>query len=494
MLKMQAISKRYGGALALAHVDLAVGAGEVMALLGENGAGKSTLMKILSGLEQPDSGSIEVGGEIVAFATPGRAKAAGVSYVAQELSVVGCLSVAENVLLGDDTIGAIRSERRLAKFARPFLERVGLGYVDAMRPAESLAIAEQQLVEIARLLSRRTRIAILDEPTATLAESEIERVKIAVRTLAAEGCAVLYVTHRLGEVFELAQRVTILRNGRSFAAAYTSGVTVDQLIEMMLGRRLEQMFPARGEGLGEEVLSLKQCLCPGLAAPLSLSIRRGEIIGLAGQVGSGANAVLRMLGGRIPLQSGAAILNGAAFTPRSPRDSVAAGLAYCSDDRKRDGIFAVRDLVENLTAPTLDRISPAGVIDRKAEAALARGIAQQFSVDIDKLGRHAGLLSGGNQQKVAVGKWIGRSPQILLVEEPTRGVDVGARAEIYQHLRRQVAAGLCVLFASSDTHEVLGLADRVGTFFRGQLVEFGAASQTTAEKMTRDITHPELAD
>ena len=188
---MQAISKRYGGALALAHVDLAVGAGEVMALLGENGAGKSTLMKILSGLEQPDSGSIEVGGEIVAFATPGRAKAAGVSYVAQELSVVGCLSVAENVLLGDDTIGAIRSERRLAKFARPFLERVGLGYVDAMRPAESLAIAEQQLVEIARLLSRRTRIAILDEPTATLAESEIERVKIAVRTLGRRLCRAL---------------------------------------------------------------------------------------------------------------------------------------------------------------------------------------------------------------------------------------------------------------------------------------------------------------
>ncbi|MCB8881522.1 sugar ABC transporter ATP-binding protein [Acidisoma cellulosilytica] len=493
MLRMQNIAKRYGATLALEHVDLEVAAGEVMALLGENGAGKSTLVKILSGLEHPDAGSIEVNGAVRAIASPGQAKAMGISYVAQELSVIGCLSVAENVLLGDTTIGVFRSQSRLARLARPYLERVGLGYIDALRPAESFSVAERQLIEIARLLSRKTRIAILDEPTATLSETEIDRVKAAVRALAAEGCAVVYVTHRLGEVFELAGRATIIRNGRSFPAVATSSVTVDQLIEMMLGRRLDQMFPERRGGGGDELLVIKDCLCPGLTAPISLTLRKGEMIGFAGQIGSGANAILKMMAGLLPIQQGSISLHGKPFTPSSAHASIAAQIAFCSDDRKRDGIFAARNLFENLTAPTIDGISRLGVIDRTREAVRARGIAQQFDIDVNKLGRLAGNLSGGNQQKVALGKWIGLDPSILMVEEPTRGVDVGARAEIYRHLRRQTDAGLSVLFSSSDTHEVHGLADRVGTFFRGRLIDLAPASTMTVESMTRAITHPDLA-
>ena len=263
MLRMRNIAKRYGATVALEGVDLEVDAGEVMALLGENGAGKSTLVKILSGLELPDSGTIEIAGKAQAIGSPGQARAAGISYVAQELSIVGTLSVAENVFLGDDTVGALRGPRRLAKRAKPFLARVGLDHLDPLRPADAFSVAERQLVEIARLLSRKARIAVLDEPTAALSDAEIDRVKAAVRALSEEGCAIVYVTHRLGEVFELSRRVTIIRNGRSFEPLETRALGVERLIEMMLGRRLDQMFPPRADSFGKDLLVVRDCLCPG---------------------------------------------------------------------------------------------------------------------------------------------------------------------------------------------------------------------------------------
>jgi ribose transport system ATP-binding protein len=492
MLRMRNIAKRYGATVALENVNLDVNAGEVMALLGENGAGKSTLVKILSGLEHPDSGAIEIDGGAHVIGSPGQARAAGISYVAQELSIVGSLSVAENVFLGDPTIGLIRSPSSLAKRAKPLLAKIGLDHIDPLRPAEAFSVAERQLVEIARLLSRRARIAILDEPTAALSEAEIDRVKAAVRTLAQNGCAIVYVTHRLAEVFELSQRVTIIRNGRSFDAVDTQALQIEQLIEMMLGRRLEQMFPARATGLGDLLLAVEDCLCPGLTRPISFTLRKGEILGLAGQVGSGANAILRVLAGLAPLYRGSITLDGRPFIPRTIRESIQAGVAFCSDDRKRDGIFAIRNLVENISAPVTEQVSRFGVMDRRAEAAHARSIAQEFDINVNGLDRLAGNLSGGNQQKVALGKWIGVRPSLLLVEEPTRGVDVGARAEIYRHLRAQTARGLAIVFVSSDTYEVLGLADRIGTFFHGALVQFASAAAMTAESITRDVTHPAL--
>ncbi len=300
------------------------------------------------------------------------------------------------------------------------------------------------------------------------------------------------MTHRLGEVFELARRVTVIRNGRSFDAVETRSLDVERLIEMMLGRRLDQMFPARAESPGDVVLAVENCLCPGLSAPVSFTVRRGEMLGLAGQSAAAPTPSSKRSPSRA-IQQGRIVFQGRPFTPRTIRESIAAGIAYCSDDRKRDGVFAVRNLVENLTAPTLRAISRGGLIDRAAEGAHARTIAQQFDVDVNRLDRLAGHLSGGNQQKVALGKWIGLAPSLLLVEEPTRGVDVGARAEIYRHLRAQTERGLAVLFASSDTHEVLGLSDRIGTFFHGRLVGLAPAQTMTAESVTRAVTHPDLA-
>jgi ABC-type sugar transport system ATPase subunit len=488
MLTMTDIVKSYGPTLVLDGVSLEVAAGQVMALMGENGAGKSTLVKILAGIEPADAGTITIDGKAVSIQSPAQARAAGVGYVAQELSIVESLSVAENVFLGDTSIGVMRSAAKLAALARPYLARVGLEHIDPQALAEDYSVAERQLIEIARLLSRKARIAILDEPTAALSETEIVRVKAAVRTLATEGCAVIYVTHRMPEVFDLTHRVTVLRNGKSFPAMETAGLSIDALIEAMLGRQLGKMFPPRAANLGGETLRLSSCMAPGLKAPVSLGLRRGEILALAGQVGSGASTILRVLAGITPIVSGEATLDGKPYAPGSIADSIARKVVYCSDDRKRDGIFAVRSVPENLTAPALAAISRHQLLSARLEKSHIRSIAAKFGLDERYFSRLAGNLSGGNQQKVALGKWIGLNPNVLLVEEPARGVDVGARAEIYRHLRQLADDGLSIIFASSDTQEVLGLADRIATFFHGQLVQIVDADAATAESLTRDVT------
>ena len=494
VLRMHGIEKRYGAVTALRGVDFDLRRGEVMALLGENGAGKSTLVKILAGLEREDAGRIEIGGHAVRIRSPRQSLQAGVAYVAQELSIVGALSVAENICIGGTTEGAIWNPRRLAASVRPYLSLVGLGDVDPGMLAGRLSVAQQQLLEIARLLSRNARILILDEPTAALSDVEIEKVKAVVRTLADEGRSIIYVTHRLGEVFEIGDRVTIFRNGQSFDALRVADLDVEDLIEHMLGRRLNEMFPPRGGGGGPPTLTLRGLRAPGLAAPVNLQLKRGQIVGLAGQLGSGANAVLRVIAGVLACDSGEMMLIDQPVRPRSVREAIAHGIAYCSDDRKRDGIFGVRTVRENLTAPSLRDVTPGGLVHDRREDALARRLASFFEIAANRLGTQAGKLSGGNQQKVALGKWLGVEPTILLVEEPTRGVDVGARTEIYRHLRTLADRGMTILFASSDNQEVLGLADTVVTFFRGRLVRVADAATLPPEELLRDVTHPDLAD
>jgi ABC-type sugar transport system ATPase subunit len=360
-------------------------------------------------------------------------------------------------------------------------------------PAGNLSVAQQQLVEIARLLSRNARILILDEPTAALSDVEIEKVKAVVRKLASEGRSIIYVTHRLGEVFEIGDRVTIFRNGASFDPVEVKNLDIDQLIEHLLGRRLDQMFPERGNKRGEPVLQIKDMLAPGLVKPVSLTLHAGEIVGLAGQLGSGANAVVRAIGGVEPRLQGTIQLRGKSINPRDMREAMDLGIGYCSDDRKRDGIFGVRRVIENLSAPAIDKISVGGLLSRSREEQHARRLAEFFEISLKRLGSQAGKLSGGNQQKVALGKWIGIDPSILLVEEPTRGVDVGARAEIYRHLRTLANQGLAIMFVSSDNQEVLGLADTVVTFFRGRLVRSAPAVEIKPEALLRDVTHPQAA-
>jgi ribose transport system ATP-binding protein/rhamnose transport system ATP-binding protein len=473
----------------LQDVELEVQHGEVMALLGENGAGKSTLVKILAGLVDPDEGTITIAGEELDPGSPGRSLAAGIAVVQQELSLVATLSVAENVFLGGRSFAGPWTRGRLARRAGPYLERVGLQGLDPHRLVESLSVAERQLVEIARLLARDARVLILDEPTAALSDVEIERVKQVVRSLAGEGNAVIYVTHRLGEVFELANRVTVFRNGRSQPSVAVSRLSMDQLIERILGRPLEEMFPPRSGGLGEPVLVIEGVETQGLSGPIDLTVHAGEIVGLGGQLGSGAGRLLRAVAGADAMSGGSVRVHDDLLRGHALRRAIRAGIVYCSDDRKRDGIFPARSVTENLSSAALWRVTPRGVVSRRRENALARDLAGFFQIDTRRLGHRAATLSGGNQQKVALGKWLGAQPRVVLVEEPTRGVDVGARAEIYRHLRRLANDGLAVVFASSDLPEVLGLADTVASFYRGRLVRVAPAQEWTAARLLADVMH-----
>jgi ribose transport system ATP-binding protein len=489
VLEMSGMSHRFGAVQALDSADLELRRGEVMALLGENGAGKSTLVKALGGLQRADHGEIRIDGEPVDLGTTRRSRDAGIAVATQELSVIDRLSVSENIFLGGVKYSGRWSTRKLAGEARGRLDAVGLDHVDPRVLAGDLSLAERQLVEIARLLARRARILILDEPTASLSDVEIELVMRSVKHLSGQGISVIYVTHRLGEVFEIADRVTIMRNGRSMPPQRTSDLTMDKVIEGIVGRPLEEMYPARPDSFGAVALTLDEFAAEGVADPVSIEVRRGEILGLAGQAGSGTGALLRAVAGVSTPIGGRVTVQGS-LLPNAYRlaNAIHRGIAYCSGDRKADGIFGALSVTVNLTAPALPRLTRHSWLPAAAEDDLARRLAERFAIDNSRLADRAGTLSGGNQQKTALAKWLGASPVVLLVEEPTRGVDVGARAEIYAHLRSLANDGLAVVFASSDLDEVHGLADSVCTFFRGRVVRCIPAGDVSKVELLHDIT------
>lgn len=495
LLEMRGISKSFGSIRALDRVDFEVQSGEVMALVGENGAGKSTLVKILAGMYPPDEGRIGLAGRPAEFSGASQSEHAGIAVVQQELSLVPTMSAADNIFLGDTRRGWWTAPRALSLAARPFLAQVGLEGLDPLGRVERLTVAERQLIEVARLLARDARVLIFDEPTAALADREIERVKAVVGALRSQGRSIIYVTHRLDEVFDLADRVTVFRDGRSNPPADTARITLDELISMMLGGSLAALFPERGEeAFGGPALEVRGLLTDRLSAPVDLDVRAGEIVGLAGQLGSGAGETLRAVAGHEPRLAGTVKAAGRAVRPNSPSAAVRGGIGYSSSDRKRDGIFLQRPVVENLTSPSLGLVSTAGWLRRRAERAVSSRIARTFTIDRTRLGSAAGALSGGNQQKVAVGKWTGPRPTVLLIHEPTRGVDVGARAEIYSHLRSIARQGMGIVVASSDSQEVLGISDTVAAFFRGARVSVRNRRDTDSALLTREITHPQEGD
>lgn len=487
------ITKTYGAFAALQDASLELRRGEVMALLGENGAGKSTMVKILSGLVDPDAGSIAIDGETAEISNVASSQSAGIAVVQQEYSTVGSMSVAENLFLGQRNAPWWWSPTRLAKRSREILKRVGLEYLDPRTEVGQLSVAEMQLLEIARVLARDAKIIIFDEPTAALSDNEIVRVLDAARRLASEGRSIVYVTHRLAEVFEIADRVTIFRNGRSDEPLDVSGLDVDMVVAKMIGRELSHLYPPRSSAIGDVALEARGLLAPGFRAPVDLAVRKGEILGITGQLGSGASEVVEALAGIRPVIDGQILRNGELISTRNRRAGIQAGVAYCSADRKRDGIFAGASIRQNMSSPWLSAVSRAGFIRGKAEAANTKSLAEQFAIDTGRLNTKLTHLSGGNQQKVAVGKWSGIRPDVLLVEEPTRGVDVGARADMYATLRKLAEAGVAVVVSSSDTNEVLGLCDTVATFYRGRPTAIRPATAWTEHDLVREVMHREEA-
>lgn len=491
LLKLSSINRSFGAIQALKNADFEIGESEVMGLVGENGAGKSTLVKIIGGFDDGFSGEYTLDGAPVRFSNPSRAEKAGIAIAQQELSLIPAMSVAENIFLVGDNVPVFATKKSLASRAKPFLEEVGLGTVDPLMAVHRLSVGEQQLVEVASLLAHDPRVLILDEPTAALGETDSMRILEMVERLAANGKSIIYVSHRLDEIFKICHRIIVLRDGKSQEPRKTSELNVHSLVESMLGRELENMFPQKTEiKRTEPLLEVRGLWSDATVEPFNFGVYPGEILGLAGQLGSGSGDILSAMGGASGTRQGTIRFQGKEFLPKSQKEAIKAGIAYCSDDRKLDGLFLGRPIKENLTSPALGRISKFGFLQHKSEERLALENADKFTVDVTRMRTEAGLLSGGNQQKVALGKWLAIEPSIILVNEPTRGVDVGARAEIYGKLRDFANQGKAVIFASTDIQEITGLSDRIITFYRGMQIGEITQENISATSILEQITHP----
>ena len=487
VLVAQNLSKRYGGIMALKGVNLTLIAGEIHGLCGENGAGKSTFIKILGGLVQPGSGEVQVDGQPLALGR--RTDPRLISIVHQELAIVPTLSVLDNVMLGMGGASPFYFAHRVRTRVRQGLDEVGLGHVSLDALAGSLSLAERQLVEIARGMAREARVLLLDEPTATLSDAEIGRVFATARLLRDRGTALVFVSHRLDEVFALTDRVTVFRNGQHVLTERTTDLTPGELIKAMIGRDLirSPAHPVETRADAPPRLAVSGLRCGQMLKPISLSLAPGEITAVVGQLGSGADVLVEALAGLHGLSEGRVVIDGRDVVIGSVGAAMRAGIAYVPEDRAGKGIFLDAPVWMNLTASVMDRFSRGGVMQHAAERARGRELAAMFQIDPRRLPSEAATLSGGNQQKVALGKAAALTPRILILNEPTRGVDIGARSEIYGTLRRLAAEGLAILFYSTDLEEVLELADRVTTIFRGEVVRSIGREALEGDAILHDI-------
>ena len=462
---MRGISKSFPGVRALDGVSLTLGRGEVLALTGENGAGKSTLIKILGGAQPPDAGEIFIDGQPVRFASVRDAKRAGIALIHQELMLAPNLDVAGNIFLGNEArpLGLASVLRRGAtrRAAAELLLRVGLQH-GPDTPVARLTVGEMQMVEIAKALALRARIIIMDEPTSSLTAGESQKLFQIIRQLQADGIAVIYISHRMEEVLDLADRVTVLRDGRHVGDLARGEATHGKIVALMVGRELAaNYFPPRpAVPPAEPVLVVKDLLVPGAPAPVSFTAARGEILGFAGLVGSGRTELMQALFGAVPALAGTIELEGRAFLPRRPQDAIARGVYLAPEDRKRHGLVLPMTIVQNVSLPAIGG-QGWGWLDRGREQRTAEVEVARFRVKTPSVRRQVVNLSGGNQQKVVLGKWLALTPRVLILDEPTRGIDVGAKAEIYGHMARLAAEGLTILMVSSEMEEVLGMSDRV---------------------------------
>ncbi len=484
LLALAGITKRFPGVLALDGVDFEVRAGQVHALVGENGAGKSTLLKVIAGAERPDTGTLAVDGRPVSFAAPRDALRAGITVIYQELSLVPALGADANIFLGIEPVRRGVLDRRAATArAAEALRALGASF-DPSTPARDLSVAEQQLVELARALARDARLIALDEPTAALSHPETERLFALVRELCARGIGVVFVSHRLEEVRRIADVVTVLRDGRRVFGGPASAVDDAALIRHMVGRDVEYArVPTALSAPGETLLEVRGLGRHRAFAGVSFALRRGEIVGLAGLVGAGRTEVARCIAGADAVDAGAMLLAGAPYRPASPRDAIARRVVYLSEDRKTQGLILGLSVRENMTLPTLARFAPRGIIRAEAERAAAAREAEAVELRPPDIEREAGTLSGGNQQKVVLAKWLLADADVLLFDEPTRGVDIATKTELHRVIRALADAGKAVLVISSELPEVLALADRIVVMREGRVSGELTAAAATAERV-----------
>jgi ABC-type sugar transport system ATPase subunit len=466
LLQIEAIDKSFPGVRALSGVHFDLRAGEVHALIGENGAGKSTLIRVLAGAHRADAGAIRIDGREMRIASPRDADRAGVSVIYQEFNLVPTLTVRENLLLGREAIfTSAAAERRQAL---ELFARLGVR-VDPEALVSELTIAQQQAVEIAKALGRQARIIVMDEPTAALTAQEAEALFRLIADLKARGMGIIYVSHRLDEVFRLTDRVTVLRDGRHVATRPTSGVSRSQLIEMMVGRKLESEFPKRPAPLGPVRLEVRGLRRGSQVKGVSLAIRGGEVLGLTGLVGSGRTELARLIFGADRLDGGEILVDGRPVTIHNPIDAIRHGICLVTEDRKAQGLVLGHSVRENFALPNLGKFSRLGVVSASQERQAFAAYAYALDIKLPSEEEPAGNLSGGNQQKVVLAKWLEADSNVILFDEPTRGIDVGAKHEIYLLINRLAAAGKAVLMISSELPEVLGMSDRILVMHEGRI-------------------------
>ncbi|HET9755045.1 MAG TPA: sugar ABC transporter ATP-binding protein [Candidatus Limnocylindrales bacterium] len=482
--ELRGISKRFVATQALDDVSLELRAGEIHALVGENGAGKSTLVKILAGVYQPDSGSIWLDGEEIALHGPAHARSLGIAVVHQEPRLFPDLSVAENVFMAHAPVAALGSIdwREMRRAAARIFDGLGVR-MDTGAIVRGLSMADQQLIEIAKALSIEARVLILDEPTASLSAHEVERLFTIVRQTRDRGVAVLFVSHRLEEVFDLCDRATVFRDGRHVVTAPTAGLTTADLVRHMVGRAVS-LFPKVESPVGDVLLELRRLTRGESFRDVSFSVRAGEIVGLAGLVGAGRTEVARVLFGIDRAESGEVLLRGKSVAFANPSSALAAGIAYVPEDRHQDGLVLDFSIASNVTLPILTRLFPRLFVRGSAERAIARRYADQLQIRTTGVDQLVAALSGGNQQKVVLAKWLATEPRVLILDEPTRGIDIGAKVEVHRIISELAASGLAIILISSDLPEVLAMSDRILVMHEGAITaEIGRADATEESVM-----------
>ncbi|MDT0343504.1 sugar ABC transporter ATP-binding protein [Streptomyces litchfieldiae] len=484
LLRLRDVAKSFGAVAAVKGVSLALHAGEVHALAGENGAGKSTIVKMLAGVHRPDSGGVEIDGRLVVLHDPAAARAAGIAVIHQEPTLFPDLSVAENIFMGR------QPTRRLGRIDRDAMHtattalfaRLGVA-IDPGRPARGLSIADQQLVEIAKALSLRARVFVMDEPTAALSGVEARRLFAVVRGLCERGAAVLFISHRFDEIFALCRDITVLRDGAWVSTDRVADVTVDAVIRRMVGREVSALFPKEDVEPGEVVLDVRGLTRTGVFEDVGFTVRRGEIVALAGLVGAGRSEVVRAVFGVDRYDRGEVRVAGRRLLPGSPAAAMARGVALVPEDRRQQGLVMELSVERNAALTRLRPLARFGLLSARAERRAAHDWARRLRVKHGRPGDPVGTLSGGNQQKLVLAKWLATEPKVLIVDEPTRGIDVGTKAEVHRIMSRLAAEGMAVVMVSSELPEVLGMADRVLVMREGRITADLPGAEATEESV-----------
>jgi L-arabinose transport system ATP-binding protein len=492
-LAMRDIGKAFGGVHALRGVSIDARRGEVLALVGENGAGKSTLLKVLSGALLPDRGSVEIDGESVSFGSPHDALGAGVRVIYQEPEIIPHVSVAENIYVGSlPRRGHVVDRRRLNAQARADLARYGFGH--ALNPhtlGERLSPAQRQLVEIMRALIADVRVIAFDEPTSSLSDVEVDALFRLIRRLRDDGIAVLYVSHRLPEIFRIADRVTVLRDGAVVGTRAVADTSTDDLVSMMVGRDLTGMFVRQAHTAGKVVLAVRG-VCSDDVTDISFEVRAGEVVGIAGLVGAGRSELARALIGDEPVRSGDVAVDGRTVRIRNPQDAIRAGIGFVPEERKAQALLMDRSVRDNVSLAMLRSISVGHVVRRREERRITADYVRRLAIRTPSLEQVVANLSGGNQQKVVLARWLVSNPRVLILDEPTRGVDVGAKAEIYHVINDLSAEGLAIIVISSELPEILALSDRVLVMRAGRISGELAREDATEERILALAMHDDL--